>query len=88
MNNVWHHLNCLRIISMKRKRSVQCQKLLATFRINNSKLKHSARKCITKRIGGSLTPNSRLFYNGILKNKRKLIKTNKRFVYHVIVQFY
>jgi len=76
MNNVWLHLNCPRIISMKRKRSVQCQKLLAKFRINNSKLKHNARKCIKKRIEGSLTPNRRLFYYGILKNKIKQIKTN------------
>jgi len=78
MNNVWHHLNCPRIISLKRKRSVQCQKLLAKFRLSDCKLKHSAGKCIKKRIGGSLTPNRRLFYNGILKNKRKLTKTNKR----------
>lgn len=80
-NNVRHHLNCPRIISTKRKRSIQCQKLLAKFRVSNSKLKNSARKCTKKRIGSLLTPNRRLFYNGILKSKRKIIRTNKRYVY-------
>jgi len=83
-NKVWHHLGCPYIIPSGKKRSLNCEKLLSKFRLK--KLKIISGK-ITKYISPTLTPIRRKMYNGTLKHKVTLTKTNKRYLVVYIDKF-